>query len=161
MDMIDIDSFVESLGGSCAFVDDRGVLLVATPYFEKVFGDSKFLETSLELFEMDVDGVRNLHMEILSEMRVGLKDFADMTIRWRGQSYLLQFVASRRGGVFFGALVNVTNISDRIRDDECSRRELSDLTLLQKIAFGREKKMDELRQKIEDLARQLETRGVA
>ncbi len=161
MDMADVDSFIESLGGSCAFVDDRGVLLVVTPHFEEVFGDSKSLETSLELFEMDVDGVKNLHMEILSEMRAGLKDFADMTIRWRGQCYLLQFVASRHGGVFWGALVNVNNISDRARADERSRRELNDLTLLQKIAFGREKKMDELRQKIEDLARQLEARGVA
>jgi len=161
MDMADIDSFIESLGGSCAFVDYRGALLAATPYFEKVFGDSRSLETSLELFEMDVDGVRNLHMEILSEMRVGLKDFANMTIRWRGKSYLLQFVASRHAGVFWGALVNVTDISDRIRDDERSRRELIDMTMLQKIAFGREKKMDELRQKIEDLARQLGARGVA
>ncbi len=160
MDIAQIGSFVESLRGIYAFVDSKGSLSAVTPCFERIFGLRELPSAPFNGLPFAEGGAGLLHMETVSDMDSGLKDFADMTIRWRGRSYLLQYTASRYGAIFMGALVYVTDISDRFREDECRRKDFSDLMLLQKAAFGREKKMDELRLKIEELTGQLRESGV-
>ncbi|VAV83863.1 hypothetical protein MNBD_DELTA01-1563 [hydrothermal vent metagenome] len=161
MDIAHVGFFVESLGGIYAFVNSKGSVLAVTPRFKKIFGLTKLSGAPFKDSDLAEDDAGIFNMEILLDMGAGLKDFADMTIRWRGQSYHLQYTASRFGGIFGGALVNVTDITDRLREDERNRKELSDLMLLQKVAFGREKKMDELRLKIEELTRQLNELGIS